>query len=56
MRRPTARSFSFVSLVCHIIFSTRNLLPMLRAEIRDELHAYTGGVAHNLKSDDGDSL
>jgi len=37
-------SHSFVSLVSHIIFSTKNRRPMLRAEIRDELHAYTGGV------------
>ena len=49
-------SFSFVSLVCHIIFSTKNRRPMLRAEIRDELYAYTGGLAHNLKFDDGDLL
>jgi hypothetical protein len=30
-------SHSFVSLVCHIIFSTKNRRPMLKAEIRSEL-------------------
>jgi REP element-mobilizing transposase RayT len=42
-------SHSFVSLVSHIIFSTKNRRPMLKAEIRDELYAYTGGLLRSEK-------
>jgi REP element-mobilizing transposase RayT len=42
-------SHSFVLLVSHIIFSTKNRRPMLKAEIRDELYAYTGGLLRSEK-------
>jgi REP element-mobilizing transposase RayT len=42
-------SHSFVSLVYHIIFSTKNRRPLLKPEIRDELYAYTGGVLRSEK-------
>jgi REP element-mobilizing transposase RayT len=33
----------------HLVFSTKNREPWLADEIRDELHAYIGGVGENHK-------
>ncbi|MFN9549025.1 MAG: transposase [Pirellulaceae bacterium] len=33
----------------HLVFSTKNRKPTLADEIRDELHAYLGGIVDNQK-------
>ena len=39
---------SLAGLLAHIVFSTKNRVPILADDIRDELHAYTGGILANL--------
>jgi REP element-mobilizing transposase RayT len=36
---------TYTSQLLHCVFSTKNRLPLLSAEIRPRLHAYLGGVA-----------
>ncbi len=38
---------SLARLLGHIVFSTRNREPVLPDAIRDDLHAYIGGIVHN---------
>ena len=40
---------SLASILVHIVFSTKHRAPILADEIRDELHAYIGGILSNLK-------
>ena len=40
---------SLAGLLVHIVFSTKQREPFLADEIRDELHAYSGGIISNLK-------
>ena len=40
---------SLASILVHIVFSTKHREPILADEIRDELHAYIGGILTNLK-------
>ena len=35
---------SLARILTHIIFSTKDREPFIRAEIRDDLHAYLGGI------------
>jgi REP element-mobilizing transposase RayT len=42
-------SRTFTNLLTHVIFSTKDREPMIRDEIRAELHAYLGGLARELK-------
>jgi REP element-mobilizing transposase RayT len=39
---------TFASLYTHIIFSTKDRLPLLTAEFRPDLLAYTGGIIRKL--------
>jgi REP element-mobilizing transposase RayT len=40
---------SFAQILVHLVFSTKNRKPTLADEIRDELHAYLGGIVENKK-------
>ena len=40
---------SLAIILVHIVFSTKHREPILTDEIRDELHAYIGGILANLK-------
>ena len=40
---------SFAQILVHLVFSTKNRKPTLADEIRDELHAYLGGIVENQK-------
>jgi REP element-mobilizing transposase RayT len=37
-----------LSLHYHIVFSTKNRMPMITGAVRERLHAYLGGVIRNL--------
>ena len=41
---------SLAKLYIHLIFSTKNREPLLRDEVRGELHAYMGGILRDLDS------
>jgi REP element-mobilizing transposase RayT len=36
-------------MLVHLVFSTKNREPLLPDDIRDELHAYIGGIVENQK-------
>ncbi len=38
---------SLASILVHLVFSTKNREPWLEDSVRDELHAYIGGVIRN---------
>jgi putative transposase len=40
---------SLAQILVHVVFSTKNRDPLLRDDIRDELHGYIGGIAQHLK-------
>lgn len=40
---------SLAQILVHLVFSTKNREPWLADDIRDELHAYIGGVVENHK-------
>jgi putative transposase len=39
---------TYTNLLFHIIFSTKNRLPYLRDEARDDVFAYMGGIARKI--------
>ena len=39
---------TLTSLVFHIVFSTKDRLPLIRGEMRDRLHPYIGGLIKNV--------
>lgn len=41
---------SLSQILVHLVFSTKNRDPLLADDIRDELHAYIGGIADNLNA------
>jgi len=41
---------TLVSLMVHVIFSTKNRQPMITPDIRPEVYAYLGGTTKNLGS------
>ena len=41
-------SQSLSQILVHLVFSTKNREPLIDEEIRDELHAYIGGIVANL--------
>ncbi|MDR3675597.1 MAG: IS200/IS605 family transposase [Acidobacteriota bacterium] len=41
---------TLVSLMVHVVFSTKNRQPMITPEIEPELYAYLDGTAKNLES------
>jgi REP element-mobilizing transposase RayT len=38
---------SLAQILVHLVFSTKNRDPFLRDNVRDELHAYMGGIVEN---------
>jgi putative transposase len=40
---------SLAQILIHLVFSTKNREASLTNEIRDELHAYIGGIVENLR-------
>ena len=40
---------SLAQILVHLVFSTKNRVPLLGDDIRDELHAYIGGIIENHK-------
>lgn len=40
---------SLAQILAHLVFSTKNREPLLADDIRDELHAYIGGIVENQK-------
>ena len=40
---------SLAQILVHLIFSTKNREPLLPDDLRDELHAYIGGIVENHK-------
>ncbi|HEX8736804.1 MAG TPA: IS200/IS605 family transposase [Pyrinomonadaceae bacterium] len=42
-------SQSFIKLTYHIVFATKNRVPVLNKEIRSCLYEYCGGITRNLK-------
>ena len=38
---------SFVSLNCHVVFSTKSRLPMINSDLAERLYGYIGGVVRN---------
>lgn len=40
---------SLAQILVHLVFSTKNREPLLADDIRDELHAYIGGIVENHK-------
>jgi REP-associated tyrosine transposase len=40
---------TYTRLITHIIFSTKDRLPYIRDERRDDVFAYIGGIVRNLK-------
>src|SRR2546423_1589176 len=41
-------SRTFTNLLTHVIFSTKDRTPLIRAELRTELFAYVGGLTREL--------
>ncbi len=39
---------TFSNLLTHVIFSTKRRIPLIAAEIKNELHAYMGGIIRQL--------
>ncbi len=48
LRYDFLMSHTFSDLVTHIVFGTQDRLPLIDSELRRELHAYLGGIVHNL--------
>ena len=40
---------TYTNLLTHIIFSTRERLPLIHAGWREDLHAYLGGIAREVE-------
>jgi len=41
-------SRTFTNLLTHVVFSTKDRMPLIRAELRTELFAYLGGLTREL--------
>ncbi len=42
-------SRTFTNLLTHLIFSTKDREPLIRTDMKEELHAYLGGLTRELK-------
>jgi REP element-mobilizing transposase RayT len=40
---------TFTNLLTHIVFSTKERVPVINAELRPQLHAYMGGIVRELQ-------
>jgi putative transposase len=41
---------TFTNLLAHIVFSTKDRMPLIDADVRPRLHAYMGGILRELKT------
>ena len=41
---------TFTNLLVHIVFSTKDRMPLMDADMRPRLHAYMGGILRELKA------
>ena len=41
---------TFTSLLAHVVFSTKDRLPLINADVRPNLHSYMGGILRKLKA------
>src|SRR6185436_5227731 len=41
-------SRTFTNLLTHLVFGTKDREPLIRSDMKDELHAYLGGVTREL--------
>jgi REP-associated tyrosine transposase len=48
--KGTKMAQTLVSLLAHVIFSTKNRQPLITTEIEPELYAYMGGILKNNQS------
>jgi putative transposase len=39
----------YTRLLCHIVFATKDRLPLLSGQWTGQMHAYLGGIVNNLK-------
>src|SRR5687767_9822237 len=46
----TSMGHNYTNLLTHIIFSTKDRLPYLQGERRDDVFAYLGGIVRELKA------
>jgi hypothetical protein len=52
IRSPKGAKFmpqSLAQILVHLVFSTKNRKPLLADDVRDDLHAYLGGIVENQK-------
>lgn len=42
---------TFTHLVTHIVFGTKNRAPLIKDNIKDDLHSYLGGIVRELGGD-----
>ena len=42
-------SQSLSNVVVHVVFSTKGRAPLITADLKDRLHAYTGGILRSLR-------
>src|SRR6266571_9247659 len=49
MESETPMGSTFLSLHYHIVFSTKERRPLIRAEWRPRLHSYFGGIIRGMK-------
>ncbi len=40
---------TYLALHCHIVFSTKDRFPLIEPNRRDRLHAYMGGILHEME-------
>jgi putative transposase len=40
---------TYLALHCHIVFSTKDRFPLIERDWRDRLHAYMGGILHEME-------
>jgi putative transposase len=40
---------TFTNLLTHVIFSTKERAPLIKAELRPQLHAYLGGIVRETQ-------
>jgi putative transposase len=40
---------TFTSLLTHVVFSTKDRAPLIKAEFRSHLHAYLGGIVREMQ-------
>ena len=41
---------TFTNLLAHVVFSTKDRLPLVHADMKPQLHAYMGGILRELKA------